>query len=164
MAISFHDRLLEAEDRLELTEDGWAEVVVHPAAANMDHRLSGALMRLGVPDECVFKALRLASWEGAAGKEVAYRPDAVVVLPANPVPCRGHEDYDGVPDLVVEILGGVDLHEKRRNYARRGIPHYWIVDPDTGLVTWLALLNGTYVEQWTRPLSDVVLPWTSDVA
>jgi Uma2 family endonuclease len=166
MAISFHDVVRDAEDRLELTEEeGWIERMVHPAAGNMDHRISTALARLGVPDEWVFKNTRLVPMQVPSGKTVGYAPDAMVVRPDNPVPCQAHHDYAGVPDLVVEILGGdpkgrrVDRREKRRNYALRGIPHYWLVDPDAGVVTWLQLVEGAYVEQWTRPLAEVALPW-----
>jgi Uma2 family endonuclease len=39
----------------------------------------------------------------------------------------------GAPDLVVEILSpstaDVDRNKKWKNYAERGVAHYWIVDP-----------------------------------
>jgi Uma2 family endonuclease len=42
---------------------------------------------------------------------------------------------EGPPDLVVEVLSPStrkrDLGIKMRRYAAAGIPHYWIVDPET---------------------------------
>ena len=39
----------------------------------------------------------------------------------------------GSPDLVVEVLSedrDMDVHVKRKLYARYGVPEYWVVDPD----------------------------------
>jgi Uma2 family endonuclease len=156
------DALLDAEDRMELTEKGLIEKVVHPAHGNMDHRLSARLIRLGVPDECVFKNTRLSPDRDG----LRYVPDAIVVLPDNPVPADPHQDYAGVPDLVVEILSegdserARDLEEKPRRYALRGIPNYWIADPDTDSVRWLRLgaAGAGYHGVWTRRLAEVTLP------
>ncbi|MBI3973603.1 MAG: Uma2 family endonuclease [Chloroflexi bacterium] len=42
---------------------------------------------------------------------------------------------EGAPDLVVEVLSpstrGRDFGIKLRRYAAAGVPHYWIVDPDS---------------------------------
>ncbi len=44
----------------------------------------------------------------------------------------------GAPDLVIEILSpstaGRDRTLKLELYERQGVPEYWIVDPDEGLV------------------------------
>ncbi|NES22654.1 MAG: Uma2 family endonuclease [Symploca sp. SIO3E6] len=37
-----------------------------------------------------------------------------------------------------------DYIEKRQQYEQRGIPEYWIVDPQARLVTVLVLVNGKY--------------------
>ena len=41
---------------------------------------------------------------------------------------------ESAPDLVVEILSPStverDLGVKQQMYARRGVDHYWVVDPD----------------------------------
>ncbi|NJP11223.1 MAG: Uma2 family endonuclease [Leptolyngbyaceae cyanobacterium RU_5_1] len=56
------------------------------------------------------------------------------------------------PDLVVEVvsLGDEnvqrDYQDKREQYQARGIPEYWIVDPQQRLVTVLELVLGQYVE------------------
>ena len=56
------------------------------------------------------------------------------------------------PDLVVEVVspGQVnrerDYVAKREQYAARGIPEYWIVDPDDQLFIVLSLKAGVYFE------------------
>jgi Uma2 family endonuclease len=151
--------LLAAQERMELTERGWVEKVTHPAHARMDARLTAALLRLGVSEEHLYLNLRL----GPDSKGHRYIPDLVVILPGNPVAPEPHADYAGAPDLIVETLSpdsqDRDWDEKRRAYAARGIPHYWIADPDAQQVTWLSLVEGAYVLQWTRPLATVELPW-----
>ena len=108
-----------------------------------------------------------------------YAPDVFVVLPSNPVPIEDYADYAGAPDLAVEVLSGDvnspnattrsharaarlrDTDEKRRRYAERGIPHYWIADPDTGRVRWLRLEGGVYqdVGRAPWPRSRCPGPW-----
>ncbi|NES20167.1 MAG: Uma2 family endonuclease, partial [Symploca sp. SIO3E6] len=58
------------------------------------------------------------------------------------------------PQLVVEVVSPYrsqkdenykrDYIEKRQQYEQRGIPEYWIVDPQAQLVTVLLLVNGRY--------------------
>ena len=56
------------------------------------------------------------------------------------------------PQLVVEVVspGRVgrerDYDHKRAQYAARGIPEYWIVDPQEQMVAVLRLESGQYVE------------------
>ena len=56
------------------------------------------------------------------------------------------------PQLVVEVVspGKVnrqrDYVEKREQYAARGIPEYWIVDPQVAVVIVMRLESGKYVE------------------
>jgi Uma2 family endonuclease len=55
--------------------------------------------------------------------------------------------WQGV-DLVIEVLSDsnrtLDLETKRAEYARAGIPEYWIVDPEQGTVTVLVLAGEGY--------------------
>ena len=75
------------------------------------------------------------------------QPDLHVALPGNPghVSRRG---FEGVPDLVVEILSpstrGHDLLTKRSLYARAGVREYWLVDPDTRAIDVLAFDGENY--------------------
>jgi Uma2 family endonuclease len=60
------------------------------------------------------------------------------------------EDCWNGADLVVEITSPSnsdhDLVTKRTEYARAGIPEYWIVNPQTEQITVLRLENDTYIE------------------
>ncbi|MEM7067065.1 MAG: Uma2 family endonuclease [Cyanobacteria bacterium P01_B01_bin.77] len=58
-----------------------------------------------------------------------------------------------LPDLVVEVVSSSDTDpksrqrdyvEKRREYAERQVPEYWIVDPVAAVVWILMLIDGTY--------------------
>src|SRR5437667_10409389 len=54
----------------------------------------------------------------------------------------------GVPTLVVEIVSEEDEERdtvtKRKEYARAGIRHYWILDPQRRTALTLALRDGEY--------------------
>jgi Uma2 family endonuclease len=54
----------------------------------------------------------------------------------------------GVPTLVVEVVSeedeARDTVTKREEYARAGIPHYWIVDPQRRTALTLALRGAVY--------------------
>jgi Uma2 family endonuclease len=82
-------------------------------------------------------------WEGK------YRePDVIFVLSEHRA--RMGEDFSEGADLVVEVVSGSvhdrhrDLVEKRTEYAKGGIPEYWIVDPELGQITVLVLDGPAY--------------------
>ncbi len=56
------------------------------------------------------------------------------------------------PDLIVEVVspgsinGNRDYRFKRSEYAARGVPEYWAVDPDESKITVFTLVNGFYEE------------------
>ena len=60
---------------------------------------------------------------------------------------------DGPADIVVEVVltgsEGRDRRLKRENYARGGVPEYWIVDPYQKLVEYLRLADGRFERQAT---------------
>ncbi len=71
------------------------------------------------------------------------------------------------PALVVEVVSpgepGEDNYdrdyvEKRQEYAARGIPEYWIVDPDRQIVLVLTLHGQTYQEQRFTGTDTIVSP------
>jgi Uma2 family endonuclease len=133
------DLLLAAQDRMELTEEGWVEKVVHPVHGRASVAVIFTLGRLGVPEGWIYDNVRLTPDHDG----LRYVPDLFVVRPENPVQPEDERDYAGAPDLAVEILSPSSLtrdqEEKRRRYAARGIPHYWMVDPRTLRVQWLRL-------------------------
>ena len=75
------------------------------------------------------------------------QPDLVYLDPtrAHLVSERGIE---GPPTLVVEILSpsttSIDRNAKRRLYRRFGVPHYWIVDPESLTIEAYVLAEGDY--------------------
>jgi Uma2 family endonuclease len=155
------DLLLASAERMELTKDGWVEKVSYPLHGNVLHRLSARFIELGVPIEAVVSGSRLSKEPDGRW----YIPDVFVVLPTNPVPVQRRRLYAGAPDLIVEVVSHRrddlerDRVEKAEVYAARGVPNYWLVDPDSLRVTWLRLDGGAYQEVWTRPLAKVELPW-----
>ena len=69
------------------------------------------------------------------------------------------------PLLVVEVVSpndpARDYRYKRSEYAVRGIPEYWIVDPDQKKVTILNLVEGFYDEaafEGEQPLVSAIFP------
>lgn len=76
------------------------------------------------------------------------QPDIVFIRKGNKP--KGYLNYfDGVPNLVVEILSKstakVDLGTKLLAYEKAGIPEYWTVDPKTHSVRVYTLEEGSYV-------------------
>ena len=51
--------LLSAEERMELTDEGWVEKVAHPAHGRMDIAVAVRLAGLGVSLECLYAKVRL---------------------------------------------------------------------------------------------------------
>jgi Uma2 family endonuclease len=78
------------------------------------------------------------------------------------------------PLLVVEVVSPGsdnrrrDYLDKRNQYEWRGIPEYWIVDPQEQCVTVLAIVEGTYAESSFTADEVVVSPtfpnWSLTVA
>jgi Uma2 family endonuclease len=91
----------------------------------------------------LFAPLRVKLWE-----EKFREPDIVFMSAENAA--RRDEDYWLGADLVMEIVSeGAenrerDLETKRGDYARAGIPEYWIVDPQERRLTVLKLDGNTY--------------------
>jgi Uma2 family endonuclease len=75
-------------------------------------------------------------------------PDLLLLLSAND--SRRSNRYWTGADLVLEVVSPDDpkrdLVRKRREYARAGIPEYWIVNPATEQMLVLRLADTTYVE------------------
>jgi len=86
------------------------------------------------------------------GEETALQPDLMVVCDPALKSARGIE---GAPDLVVEVLSPstarIDLLDKRRLYARAGVPEYLVVDPDRREAILLRLEGAHYAEAGRIP-------------
>jgi Uma2 family endonuclease len=79
----------------------------------------------------------------------------------------GEQYWEGA-DLVMEVVSGGeedrrrDLFEKRRDYARAGIPEYWIVDPQEERIIVLRLSGKRYLSEGSfsigQTASSILLP------
>jgi Uma2 family endonuclease len=93
------------------------------------------------------------------------QPDLVIIRKdrMDIVRMRGVE---GVPDVVVEVLSPSTLRrdklDKLKVYAKYGIPEYWVVEPETGVLEQHLLTGDRYelaaVYQGADPVSSLVLP------
>jgi Uma2 family endonuclease len=133
-------------NRLVEFSHGYVEVLVTPTPL---HQLMGLFLydllqafatpgKLGV---VLVAPLRVQLWAGKFRE-----PDVVFMLAENAAR-RGAEYWQGA-DLVMEVVSNDDrrrdLDTKRREYARAGIPEYWIVDPQLQQITVLKLDGDRY--------------------
>jgi Uma2 family endonuclease len=108
-------------------------------------RLLDVFARAHSLGEALPAGVRVRLWEGK------FREPDVVFMKAENRSRINDEYWDGA-DLVMEVVSGSagdrhrDLVEKRAEYARAGIPEYWIVDPEEGRIVVLALQGAEYVE------------------
>jgi Uma2 family endonuclease len=100
------------------------------------------------------------------------QPD-IVFLRAGNTPGTEDQGFQGIPDLVIEVLSpGTrrrDRTLKRDAYRDAGVPEYWLVDPDARTVEVHVLESGKYVEHFRggagEAVSSSVLPgFTVNVA
>jgi Uma2 family endonuclease len=82
------------------------------------------------------------------GRGAIREPDIVYMKAAHAA--RRHEEFWDGADLVMEVVSADakdrerDWEIKAREYARAGIPEYWIVDPERRLVRVLTLRGKNY--------------------
>ncbi len=111
-----------------------------------------------VPYYCVRRGTEIVVEGGYANTRL---PDLVVVSEAGAAALTGQKRSMvsltmPAPAVVVEVVSSSDTDkkskdrdyvDKRREYALRGIPEYWIVDPIARAVFVLTLENSTYQEK-----------------
>ena len=77
--------------------------------------------------------------------DTVVQPDLMVVCDQNKVDRHG---VHGAPDLVIEIISNssrrLDRLTKLNLYQRAGVREYWIVDPDSCVVSVYTLKDGVY--------------------
>lgn len=130
--------------RMQLIE---GVIVVPPDAPTEGHQRLVTALLLALVQRCPTTMRVLV---GPLGVEVptrnsALEPDLVVL------PRVDEDDPNRLPLLVVEVLSpstrGNDQIAKRRVYAARGIPSYWLIDPRGPTLRVLQLGDfGEYVE------------------
>ena len=132
----------------ELT-DGNVEVLTMPTMAHqlIVQYLNGLFLAFVTArslGRVLFAPLRVRLWPG-----VIREPDLVFMQAAHRER-MGNDAWEGA-DLVVEVVSDDaesrerDLVRKRGEYARAGIPEYWIVDPREKHVVVLRLEQSAYV-------------------
>lgn len=85
-------------------------------------------------------------------------PDICVMLGRNKH--RRNRKYWVGADFVIEVISESnrdhDWTTKRTDYAKAGIPEYWIVDPDQRTLTKLVLRDGVYADETTTREGDTL--------
>jgi Uma2 family endonuclease len=141
------DRLHEGFPLRELSQ-GRLEVLPMPTQLHQLILLHFALAlnahaRAHAPGMVLTSGLRIR-----LGKGRFREPDVVYMKAAHAA--RRHEDFWDGADLVMEVVSADakdrerDWEIKPREYARAGIPEYWIVDPERRLVRVLTLRGKRY--------------------
>ena len=89
----------------------------------------------------------IAPFDVELNPRTVVQPDVIVVLNHN-LDRITESRIVGAPDLVVEVSSpgtvGYDREKKQRNYARAGVPEYWIADPWSRTVEVLSLVADGY--------------------
>lgn len=147
------------EDYLRLPDDGQRYEVIRGVlyvapAPNYDHQLAHSQLfralsnhiaenNLGVLLSAPFDVLLP---EGIASP---VEPDLLFIREENR-PRRGDKNFQGVPDLVVEILSpttrSYDRKTKLAAYRDAGVPEFWLVDPQTLSVVVHGWKDGQFTE------------------
>jgi Uma2 family endonuclease len=75
-------------------------------------------------------------------------PDQVY-FPASAKDCLRHDYFWGVPELIAEVLSPatrvIDRGPRKNLYRRAGVPHLWLIDPETETVETYDLSDGEYL-------------------
>ncbi len=75
------------------------------------------------------------------------QPD-ILFIRAGRVPPRDAKNIRVVPDLTVEVLSASSIEQdrvdKKAVYARHGVSHYWIADPEARTLEMYTLSGGEY--------------------
>ncbi|HEV8377219.1 MAG TPA: Uma2 family endonuclease [Tepidisphaeraceae bacterium] len=81
------------------------------------------------------------------GRHDVRRPD-LLFFSKGRVHLIGKKAMQGPPDLCVEIIspssGDIDREDKFKQYAKGGVAHYWIIDPDERTAEAYTLSRGKY--------------------
>lgn len=139
---------LNGNQLVELS-DGKVEVlpmptIMHQAISAYVYGVLLAFATAGDLGRVYFPPLRVRLWPGK------FREPDVAFMRKERCERMGPRYWEGA-DLVVEVVSEGeedrrrDLVEKREDYARAGIPEYWIVDPLEERITVLRLARKRYV-------------------
>ena len=140
------------DNRYELSD---GELVVLPPESGLNIIITTYLV-LVLARVVDFRLIRPHSCELQVTGKVQTRYPDLVILKDEHLPLTQRRSTITLdmspPQLVIEVVSSGkanqqrDYLEKRQQYAARGIPEYWIVDPHAEVVIVLKLESGTYVE------------------
>lgn len=135
------------------------ELIALPQESRQNRKIAsflfGAFLRFGLSTELLVIGTQIA----VSSQEVTARqPDFMVLSPdcADALEGAKSDLIDAempAPDLIVEVVSPGDVGstnyqrdyvEKPHEYAARGIPEFWRVDPSREVVTVLTLDDGVY--------------------
>jgi Uma2 family endonuclease len=124
--------------------NGTIEVLPMPSIA---HQLMLALLFKALDRFVEPRKLGMVLFAGLRVRTLSlhYREPDLAFLRRESLDRMDHLCWD-LADLVLEVVSDHDrrrdIHTKRREYARAGIPEYWIVDPREETITVLTLGEG----------------------
>lgn len=132
--------------RLELVD---GEVAVSPSPMPRHSYVEKQLSRvLGDHIEEHDLGLLLGDTDTIFGGHDVRRPDLIYFGKGREHLVSGTRTIDEMPDLCVEILspssGTIDRKDKFKQYARAGVPFYWILDPAGRSIEGFKLSAGRY--------------------
>lgn len=159
-------RFDDGTDYLYELENG--ELIQMASESEINYRivmlLVATFLQMGIP----FYRLRIGSEVVVQSRMVGVRvPDLVIfseeLSKAMQGASRSLITLDMPPPmLVVEVVSPNqekrDYRYKRSEYATRGIPEYWIVDPILGKVTILEWIEGMYEERVFAGIEQLISP------
>jgi Uma2 family endonuclease len=137
--------LLNGNRLLEYSE-GYLEVLpmpteLHQALVLFLYRALVQFVSPGTLGKLLVAPFRVRLWSSKFRE-----PDVLFMLKEHAA--RRHDEFWEGADLVMEVVSTDDrrrdLETKRREYARAGIPEYWIIDPQPQTITVLRLAEGGY--------------------
>lgn len=139
-------RLENRTNRLVEFSHGHIKVLSMPTMSHQEiveylHEMLKAFAVARGLGKAMFAGIRVQLWEGQ------FREPDVVFMAAEHADRMTDECWFGA-DLVMEVVSQDrhhDLVTKREEYARAGIPEYWIVDPRDAKIIVLALEGEAYV-------------------
>jgi Uma2 family endonuclease len=143
------------DTRYELVDGVLVEMgAENPLNVKIAMRLVFAFARLGVPEETIAIGHQIGV---SSTKATARQPDLIVHSEASDAAIMADRRIlraeVSPPRLVVEVVSNSTTDKKSRNrdylekpieYAERGIPEYWIIDPEYSLVKVGTLTDGAY--------------------
>lgn len=144
------------DDFLALPDDGNRYEIIEGVlytvnAPNIDHQyvVTQLIKKLAVfIEEHNLGEVLAAPFEVHLSKSTRPVQPDVLFIKAENWPGAGVSFYDGVPDLIVEVISPssirTDQHIKFNAYEQAGVPEYWIANPKTRSVEIFTLSGREY--------------------